>query len=419
MNCKPVLAFVAVAVFGACLPVACSGQESAQNTQEDAPAVEVRAVMAKRALFQPALELSGVLMTVPEKTAILSCPIAGQISAVDVREGQAVHAGDTIVLLDTRVAESDLARANAALAEAEANLALLQHGALPEEIEAARQDAQAAAAMAKSQAAKLSALEPLHVREEISAVQFDQARAALASAEAASVSAAQRLKLLASGTRPEAVEQAKAQVAAAAAEVAAKQVALEQCTVRSPLDGTVLELTARMGMFVDAPAVIARIADLSTLFAQTRVPSRARTQVREGASVSIIVDGPEELVSTGSVVRMGKEADPLTGDVEVFIAVPNEAGFLQPGLSCAINISLPEIADALVVPVAAVNNRNGDTMVTVIRENRAYETKVELAGRTHDLAHVGIGLESGDIVAISGGYALPEGQDVETTLEPF
>ena len=110
------------------------------------------------------------------------------------------------------------------------------------------------------------------------------------------------------------------------------------------------------------------------------------------------------------VTRISSQADPLTGNLEVFATVRNEsAQSLRPGLSCRARVWLPEIADAVVIPVAAVADRSGTSVVTVIRDGQAHEIEVELGTETHDLVQVLKGISPGDLVATAGGYGLPDG----------
>lgn len=73
----------------------------------------------------------------------------------------------------------------------------------------------------------------------------------------------------------------------------------------------------------------------------------------------------------------------------------------------------PEVANATVVPVAAVADRNGAAVVTVIREGKAYETEVEVGIRTPEVVQILGGLTAGEIVAAEGGYGLPDGCPVK------
>ncbi len=66
----------------------------------------------------------------------------------------------------------------------------------------------------------------------------------------------------------------------------------------------------------------------------------------------------------------------------VFAAVQNEGHLLRPGVNCRVHVSLPEVIDALVIPLAAVANNSGTPVVTIIRDGKAYVTEVESGMKT-------------------------------------
>lgn len=401
--------------FAACGLVACGGSQETPLVENTA-VVEVNAAKAVRMTLHPTLKLAGILEVIPEETAVIAAPVAGQVRAVHVRENQHVSKGMPMVSLDTHVLASDLHRAEAALQEARANLAMLRRGPLPEEIESMRQEAHGAAVAAKSLADKFAALAPLHDRGEISDVQLEQARAAMQGGEAARAAAAEKLKLLESGTRAEEIEVASARVLAAEADVDAQRLAITLSEITAPIDGDLLELSVRQGMYVDRPDTLGRIANLTSLFARVRVPSSFRTRVSEGARAELRMSESKDVLFEGTVARIAREADQQTGDLDALILLQNKEGALQPGLSCGVEIALPENADAIVVPVAALANRNGDAVVTLIRDDKAFETPVETGMRTEDGVQITRGVAEGDLVAIEGGYALPDACPVNVTL---
>jgi hypothetical protein len=104
--------------------------------------------------------------------------------------------------------------------------------------------------------------------------------------------------------------------------------------------------------------------------------------------------------------------------VDVFVLIKNDAGTLVPGLACRVRLFLPELRNTLCIPVAAVADRDGTPVVTVVREEKAYEQPVSLGVSTKNKVQVIAGLNAGDWVAIEGGYGLPAGCPVRITPEP-
>ncbi len=117
---------------------------------------------------------------------------------------------------------------------------------------------------------------------------------------------------------------------------------------------------------------------------------------------------PDEIF-LGSVTRISGQADPLTGNMIVFATIDNQNHRLQPGLNCRASLALPEVHDALAIPVEAIGDNAGSPVVTVIRDGKAYETHVEIGSETTQLVQITHGLTAGDTVATMGGYGLPDG----------
>ena len=138
----------------------------------------------------------------------LSPEIAGRVAALGSSEGQAVAAGTMLVQLDTALLDAQLEQALAAEQAAEAQLALLQAGARPEEL------AQAEAEVARTQAVRDGAAAALEHARAILADPQDLA-VQITQAEAARDAARRALERLRAGTRPEELTQAEATLAQA------------------------------------------------------------------------------------------------------------------------------------------------------------------------------------------------------------
>lgn len=109
----------------------------------------------------------------PLQIANLSAPAAGQIVSLTVQVGDVVQAGDLLLTLDSSAAEAGVAQAEAAVKQADANLALLRAAPRPAELATAQANLDAAKArLAQLQEAALPAA-------------IDAAKAELAAAQAA------------------------------------------------------------------------------------------------------------------------------------------------------------------------------------------------------------------------------------------
>lgn len=256
---------------------------------------------------------------------------------------------------------------------------------------------------------ELEALQKLLARNDISKVQLETKTKAFQSAEAALASAAAHLKLLEEGTRPEMIAESQAQLDTMQANLEHAQLGLEFCSITSPIDGIVVRLLARQGQFFNQASPLATVTDLSEVFVHLRIPGAEFANVQDGTVVEVAVTSLPGKTFPGKIVRINGEADPLTGNIDAFAAVINEKTLLRPGLGCRVRVSLPEIPDALSVPSSAVADHAGKAIITVVRDEKAFEVEVELGAHAADKVQVIKGLSPGDTVITAGGYGLPEG----------
>lgn len=424
MTFRKTLPWIVVAILVACAGIAAVRYWPPANHEEAAAEggpiarVSVQAVAAESQTLRPSLDLAGTVIAIPERIASVSSQLGGWVEKLAVVEGQHVQAGDPIIFLDARTAQTGLERAKAMVAEKQAVLARLKRGYLPEELEAARQDRDKAKAAMEAARGELAALKDLRARNEISAVQFETKQKLFTQAEAAYASASAHAKLIEQGTATELVDEAQAFLDAAKADLEHAQLSLEWCKITSPIDGIVVLLPARQGQFFDRAIPLATIIDLSEVFVQLRIPSSEFSKVRSGTTVEVKLTGEPERQIAGVVTRIGSQADPLTGNLDVFATVKNESDLLlRPGLSCHARLWLPEIVDAVVIPVSAVADRSGTAVVTVIRDGQAHEIEVELGVETRDQIQVIKGIAPGDMVATAGGYGLPDGCPVKVVTD--
>jgi len=197
----------------------------------------------------------------------LAFETGGRIVSIDVDEGDTVKAGQIVAHLDDRLAKARVAGAEAALAQAHARHDLARRGPRHEDLEAAKADAAAATAESEHRTAEQDRSVRLGAVGAIASasVDTDSAAARVSSATAAAASA--RYQSLARGTRVEQIAEAQAAVEAAAAELEAAKVALDQTLLKAPRDGLVLRRLAEVGTLVGTltPLPVVTVADVGQL----------------------------------------------------------------------------------------------------------------------------------------------------------
>ncbi len=397
--------------------VGCSSNQS--EAQEENPeaqlAVPVLVAKAKLTTLRPSIELVGMLVAIPERTAIIAAQIEGRIQTVSVVEGDRLKSGQALFQLDPRPANAQKLRAQAIVSQQQAVLDRLVNGYLPQEIESARQDAQKAKAELASLRLRVNAAATLHENNEMSDVEFKRLQSMVKRDEAAYGAAMAKFDLYQVGTRPESIAEAKAQLDVARAELVRAQLAVDFCTISSPIGGVVTQLLARQGIQVMPSDRLATVVNLTHLFVQIRVPSGYLSSVKQGAPVAVHIQSLRNESFMGQITRFSGEANPNTGDMQAFATLQNKMELLKPGLACRVRVSLPPIERALVVPISAIADRDGVSVLHVVRDNKAYEVQVSIGADTRAYVQITDGLSPDDLVITKGGYGLPNGCPVNTT----
>ena len=214
-------------------------------------------------------------------TLTIGVAAAGIVDEVLVREGSRVVAGQTLIKLDCRSIEADVRARDAQLQAAQAVFDRARNGSRPDEIavgeavvgysEARAEEAQKALDRtdALKEGVTVTTAHILEVQRDarISAAQLAEARA--------------RLSLLRAGSREEDVRRAKALRDAAAADLDSSRARLDQCTVRAPVDGTVIDVLANKGQYFS----LALPQPLLHLVQDGQLRVRAEIAVRDASRV--------------------------------------------------------------------------------------------------------------------------------------
>lgn len=260
---------------------------------------------------EPRVAAGGLVEPAGEERVIIP-QLSGRLSRVLIDEGDAVSAGQLI-------AEIENAEYRAALAAAEAQVALrraererLRNGARREDVDQAAAVLAAATAQQRLAAAESKRRATIAERGLISAEQREQAEAQAAATDAERRRAAAALALLQAGARREDLDAADAALAAAEAERDRAQALFEKSLIRSPIDGTVLKRDQREGETVVAlaPIPLARIGDLRRLQVRADVDELDIGRVRAGQEASVYSDAFAGQRFAGRVTHVSRRMGP-------------------------------------------------------------------------------------------------------------
>lgn len=224
----------------------------------------------------------------------LPAPVAERIVSVDVREGEQVVAGQSLLQLELTHTQSQLDAAQAQTRQQREALAELKAGPRSEDIAQARAKLSAAEAEAREARAYYDRLLPLKGKNYVAAADLDRARAAAGNADGNVRAARSALDELLHGTRPEQVAQGEAAVAAAAATAEAQKITLEKLSVVAPRAGRIDRIPYKLGDQAPIGAPLAILLTGEAPYARIYVPEQQRANVKVGDALQVFVAGREK-----------------------------------------------------------------------------------------------------------------------------
>ncbi|WDA12114.1 efflux RND transporter periplasmic adaptor subunit [Paracoccus marcusii] len=261
--------------------------------------------------------------------------------------------------------------------------------------------------------------------EQLALLSADDREAGVARADAA-VGSAERdydaaRQLRERGVTSEAELQSRfAQLESARAELRAAQLELQNTRLTAPISGTVSNVMAELGSFVDAGGEVLEIVRNDPLIAQIEVRQSEITSVALGQSAQVVFQGGRE--AEGRVRFIAPVATAETRTFRVEVEVPNPDNAVPAGLSAQISLAMDAVRAHRLSPALIRLDDAGRIGVFVVAED----------GQTLRFAPVQIvqaraeaiwvtGLEDrARVVTISQG-ALSDGQQarVSDTPEPY
>jgi multidrug efflux system membrane fusion protein len=262
---------------------------------------------------------------------------------------------------------------------------------------------------------------------------LDQAKAKKAQDQAQLVSDAkdlarfQNLVGKGAGTQ-QAVDQQQAKVDALKATIEADQAGIESAdtqlsyaTITAPIDGRIGFRQVDAGNIVHAgdQVPVTVLTDLTPAMVIFTLPQRDLAPVREAmlkGEVEVLAmdqDNAREL-GKGKLLLIDNQIDQLTSTIRLKASFPNEDERLWPGEFIRARVLVNTLQNAVTVPSAAVQRNSQGLLVWVIKPDNTAENRPIVGGPSlSDMTVVESGLKAGERVVVGGQYRLRPGAKVD------
>jgi len=233
----------------------------------------------------------------------------GVLTEVRVHDGQPVTADQVLAVINCSDLEAELQSVRAIAESLRQARQRLVRGSREEERRMAQNERMRAEAIGKQSRLRDERFAALYSSGVIAKEDFEQARRDKEVAEANLQAAENRLALVNAEPLPEELAKADAEINAAEGRIAALNAKLRKCTIRAPINGTVLRTHMKVGESVSTvyPQPVVSLADISQLRVRAEVDERDVSRVYLGQAVSISAEGIAGKMFAGTVSRISAE----------------------------------------------------------------------------------------------------------------
>ncbi len=305
-----------------------------------------------------AVSVLGIIFSRPKEAVIqgeaeaaeyrISGKVPGRIEAFYAAEGDMVHKGDTLVLIDSPEVRAKLAQANAAYAAAAAQRNKANTGARKEEIAGAYEIWQKALVGKDIAKKTLDRATRLHEQKVISDQKFDEATAQYNAAAATAEAAKSQYDMAVKGAREEDKAAAIALVDRANGAVMEVKSYLSELKLTSPVDGVISARYPHVGELVGTGSPIMTVTDLSDMWFTFNIREDKLHSMKSGDKLRLSIpalDG-KEIDATVTYIaaresyatwRATKETDQYDAKTFEVRAVPTAVvEGLRPGMTAIV-----------------------------------------------------------------------------------
>ena len=320
---------------------------------------------------------------------------AGRVFKVFADQGDKVAAGKVLGEMDPVDLEQKLTGAAASVAKARSSLLAA---------EALVRDTASRRTLARTSAERYNALFKADaLSREIVDVKNNEANAAQSAHESAQAAA----------------EAARGEVARANADYAALISQRNNLQLVSPVDGLVVARDAEPGATVVAGQSVFRLIDPATLWIRTRIDQGRFQGIAVGQPAMIVLRSRPDKQLAGKVVRLEVQADSVTEERFVNVAFNEAPGVLPLGELAEVTIDFPPVANALVVPAAAVKKQGKQNGVWLLEGSTLRFQPVEIGAQSLDgKVQILKGISLQDNVVVYSQQLLSDGMKVRAVKQP-
>ncbi len=398
--------------FSAVAAILCISSGCGKAEKEKEPVVSVQTTPARRAPLSQVVSAEAVVF--PLEQATVAPRISSTIKKFHVQRGARVKKGQLLAELENSDLSAAAESSKGDFEQAEANYVTTVGASLPQQIQKAELDAIAAKSSFDAQQKVYESRKELFQQGAIPRRDLDSAQVAFLQARSQNEQAQKLLADLQRVGKEQTLKSAQGSRLSAEGRMKGAQALLSYSRITSPIDGVVTDRPLFEGDLAAANQPLLTIMNTSRLIAKGHVPQSEAAVLKMGNPAELNIPGLDEPIK-GRVSLVSPALDPGSTTIEVWVEASKAEPSLKPGMTVEVSMTAKTVTDAIVVPTAAVfKNSEGDDYVLLAgSDEKAHQKTVRLGIRSSDLTQIASGINPGDPVITTGGYAVPDGTQIK------
>jgi RND family efflux transporter MFP subunit len=158
------------------------------------------------------------------------------------------------------------------------------------------------------------------------------------------------------------------------------------------------------------------VIDIDVVKAVAAVPEAQIRFVPVGHAAMVTAQAYPEQRFAGRVTNHSAVANPVSRTIDVEVSVANPKHLLKPGMFVQAEFILQK-RSALLVPLAAVTEREGRQVVFTVSDSTAVMKQVTTGSATRDSVEITQGLQTTDQVIVTGTQLLNDRDRIQLPIQ--